>query len=171
MLQSTSEAMQGAMSELDTLPPSQRAEMVSKILGQTQAAQNKTGLDINRINAQNQIAAEQFNIGQSDRENIARGQNLLNYEGRTLLAKDKTEQDLRGYLDYNHRVSLNNFQNQQRLNLINSMFPDYSLDQYGMATNYDPSTEFSVQDRDVINRFIASQQTPVTTTGAEDIKV
>jgi hypothetical protein len=106
--------------------------------------------------------AEQFNIGQSDRENIAEGQNRLNFEARTLSGQAKTEQSLRNFLDYQHKVSLNNFQNSQKLNMLNSLFPDYQLDFYGNSVNYDPSTEWKLQNNDIKNSFL--QSAPITTT-------
>jgi hypothetical protein len=121
-------------------------------LASTGEQENQAIFQANVTNAQNISAAEQFNIGQADREDIARSQNLLNYEQRALTAKENTNIDLRNYLNFQSNKSLNNFQNQQRLNLINGMFPDFELDTYGMATNFDPSRKWSMEDRDTMLR-------------------
>jgi hypothetical protein len=140
-------------SQLDFLPPAQRAAAIASLNSTTQSAENEVIFNTNVANAQNQAAAEQFNIGQSDRENIAQGTNLLNFEGRSLTAKANTEADLREYLRYNHNVAMNNFSNTQQLNLISNLTPDYSLDYYGMGVNYDPYYDFQVKNNDNLNRL------------------
>ena len=43
---------------------------------------------------------------------------------------------------------MNNFQAQQRLNTINMLFPDYSIDTYGMGVGFDPSYINQIQNND-----------------------
>jgi hypothetical protein len=163
-LQAQSNARQEASKQLEGLPPSQRAAALANILAVSGEQENQAIFQANVTNAQNISNAEQFNIGQADREDIARSQNLLGYEQRALTAQDKTRQDLRNYLDFQSNKSLNNFQNQQRLNLINGMFPDFELDNYGMAVNYDPSRQWSVEDRDKMLRMnMPAYTSPVET--------
>ena len=163
-LQAINKSEQFAAQQLDALPPSQRAAALAVALGTTQESENKLILGTNIQNANNIIAAEQFNIGQSDKENIAQGNNMLNFEQRTLVGKANTERELRDYLTYNHNTALANFQNDQRLNLMNSLFPDYQIDFMGNV-NYDPSMTNQIQNTDEQNRYIAmSSQRPITTT-------
>lgn len=152
-LQSGAENRNFLASQIDFLPPAQRAAALSSLLSTTQSAENEAILGTNITNAQNISAAEQFNIGQSDRENIAQGSNLLNFEGRSLTAKAKTEADLREYLKYNHNVAMNKFSNDQQLNLISNLTPDYALDYYGMGVNYDPYYDFQIKNNDQLNRL------------------
>lgn len=165
------ESLRFATSQLEALPPSQRAAMLGSLLSKTQQSENTSGTEINRINAQNISAAEQFNIGQSDRENIAEGSNLLNFEGRTLTAQAKTEADLRNYLNYNHKVALNNFQNQQKLNLMNSLYPEFDLNYTGTGIEFDPNTLYQIRDNrnaQLVQNY--TQQSPVTTTDPDKIQ-
>lgn len=151
-LQAQANARQQVSQQLEALPPSQRAAALAQVLASTGEQENQAIFQANVTNAQNISAAEQFNIGQADREDITRTGNLLNYEQRALTAKENTNIDLRNYLNFQSNKSLNNFQNQQRLNLINGMFPDFELDTYGMATNFDPSRKWSIEDRDTMLR-------------------
>lgn len=169
-LQAINKSQQFASQQLDALPPSQRTAGIATILGATQEAENQAAFGANTANAQNMIAAEQFNIGQSDKENIMQGQNMLNFEQRTLKAKDQTNQDLRNYLNYNHNVAMQNFKDDQQLNLMNTLFPDYQADFYGNV-QYDPSTAFAVQDQDQRNQYInmVKGQNPITATDAPTI--
>jgi len=168
-LQAINKSQQFASEQLDALPPSQRAASLVTILGATQEAENQAAFGANTQNANNIIQAEQFNIGQSDRENIAQGQNMLSFEQRTLKAKAQTDLDLRNYLNYNHNTAMKNFENDQKQNLMNSLFPDYQIDFFGNV-NYDPSTINQVQDQDELRRYLAmSGQAPLTTTDAEDL--
>ena len=147
---------------MEALPPSQRAAALAQVLASTGEQENQAIFQTNVANAQNISSAEQFNIGQADREDLARSNNVLNYEQRALTAQDKTRNDLDNYLAFQSNKTLNNFQNQQRLNLINGMFPDFELDTYGMAINYDPSRKWSVEDRDKMLRMgMPSYTSPV----------
>ena len=163
-LQAQANVRQETSKQLESLPPSQRAAALANILATSGEQENQAIFQTNVANAQNISNAEQFNIGQSDREDIARSQNVLGYEQRALTAQDKTRQDLRNYLDFQSNKSVNNFQNQQRLNLINGMFPDFELDNYGMAVNYDPSRQWSVEERDKMLRMnMPAYTSPVAT--------
>ena len=162
-LQANANARQQATQQLEALPPSQRAAALAQVLASTGEQENQAIFQTNMANAQNISSAEQFNIGQADREDLARSNNVLNYEQRALTAQDKTRNDLDNYLAFQSNKTLNNFQNQQRLNLINGMFPDFELDTYGMAVNYDPSRKWSVEDRDKMLRMgMPSYTSPVT---------
>lgn len=145
-LQELSNQRQFIAEQLDGLPSSARASALASLLAGSQKAANQAILDVNRVNAQNQSSAELFNIGQSDREDIAEGNNALSFEARAMTAAGKTDEDIRNYFEYNKKVALNNWSNQQRLNLMSSLFPDYSLNYTGTAVDFDPESEFQLQN-------------------------
>lgn len=169
-LQAINKSQQFASQQLDALPPSQRAAALVTILGATQEAENQAAFGANTQNANNIIQAEQFNIGQSDRENLAQGQNMLSFEQRTLKAKAQTDLDLRNYLSYNHGVAMQNYAQDQRANLMNSLFKDYQMD-YNFNVQYDPEIENKIQNQDDAIAYLRALQgkAPVTTTDAETL--
>ena len=135
--------------QIDNVPDSQRAASYSNLLASTQEQANKSITATNRINAQNSQQAELFNISQADAEDQLRGINLQNYERLTQTAQAKTEKDVRDYFDFNRRVGLNNFQNQQNLNLLQTLTPDFELDIFGNTTNFNPSSNNQITERKV----------------------
>jgi hypothetical protein len=159
-LASSAANRQFGASQLKDLPAAQRVAGLQQMLATTGGIENKAILDKNRINAENQATTDQYNAGQRDRENIALGSNLLNFEGRSLTGKDKTENNLRNYINFRENESMNNFGVQQRFNTLNKLFPDYSIDAFGMGTDFDPSTNNQVQNNDNVQGIVnASNQT------------
>ena len=135
--------------QIDNVPDSQRASALSNLLAGTQEQANKAITSVNSINAQNQQAAELFNIRQADAEDQARGINLRQYEALAQTAVAKTEKDMRDFFDYNQRVAINNLKSQQRLNLISATAPDFELDVFGNAVNFDPSFDFQLNKKQI----------------------
>jgi hypothetical protein len=134
-------------SQLDSLPETQRAAVLANLLANSNKAVNQAATSANTINAQNQAAANQFNIGQSGQEELYEANNALNFEQRQMMARANTEEALRGYFDYNQRVAVTDFKNQQRLNLMNSLFPDYNLDFMGSSVNFEPNSEWTIDEQ------------------------
>ena len=153
-LASSAANRQFGASQLKDLPASQRVAGLQQILSNTGAQENQAILATNQMNVQNQASTDQYNAGQRDRENLALGQNLLNFEGRSLTAKDKTENNLRNYINFRENEAMNNFQVQQRLNTMNKLFPDYSIDSYGMGVGFDPSLAYQVQNNDNVQGIV-----------------
>lgn len=147
-LASSAANRQFGASQLKDLPASQRVAGLQQLLANSGAQENEAILATNRMNAENQANMDQYNAGQRDRENLALGSNLLSFEGRSLTGRDKTEQNLRNYINFKENESMNNFQVQQRLNTMNMLFPDQSINAYGMGVQYDPSYNFQVQNND-----------------------
>lgn len=137
---------QSVAETLSDLPSPARASALSTLLASSQKAANDAITGTNKINAQNESSAELFNIGQSDRENIAESNNRLSYEARALTAQAKTEEELRNYFEYNKEVALNNWANQQRLNLLSSLYPDYKLNTRGTAIDFAPESKLTLSD-------------------------
>ena len=84
------------------------------------------------------------NLGKEEKARLG---NLLSFEQRQLTAKAKTEEEVRNYYDQLQRINVNNFRNNQDLNLIDQLTPDFSLNRDGTAVEYDPEGEFKIQDR------------------------
>ena len=144
-IQEIADSRRFVQNQLEGLPDSQRAAALAGLLATSQASTNQAVTQVNTINAQNQSQAELFNIGQSDRENLAAGQNSLNYEARALRGRALAEEELRNWYDRNKTVALNNFKNQQQLNLLNSVFPDYQLNFMGTGVDYAPSYNYQLE--------------------------
>lgn len=135
-LQEISDQQSFVASQLDSLPDNQRTAAFTSLLAQGQKAANQAITSANVTNAQNISQAELVNIQQADKEEIYNLNNALSFEQRQLTAKAKSDEEMRRWLDYNRRVRVSNFQNQQRLNLLDSMFPQFDLDFSGMTVNY-----------------------------------
>jgi hypothetical protein len=146
-IQETAKQRNFIASQLQGLPEAQRASVLANLLASGNEAVNQAATNANMVNAQNQSQAELFNIGQSGQEQVYGLNNALNFEQRQLTARAKTEEELRNYYDFNRKVNLNNFQNNQKMNLLGSLYPDYSLDFFGSSINFDPQSPWAVQDR------------------------
>ena len=145
-LQQASDAIKEGVAALDHLPPNQRAAAIVAIQANAQKGINEAIHKANIVNAQNQASAELFNIGQAAQEQQARVNNLLSFESRQLTAKAKTEEEVRNYYDQLNRIAVNNFRNQQDLNMLQTLTPDYSLSPSGMSIDFTPEGEFKLQD-------------------------
>lgn len=147
-LTSSAANRQFGVSQAKDLPSNLRVGLISQLTANAGNEENKAILATNQINTQNQANTDQYNAGQRDRENIALGTNLLSFEGRSLMGKDKTDQNLRNYINFKENEAMNNFGVQQRLNTMNKLFPDYSIDSYGMGVGFDPSVNNQIQNND-----------------------
>lgn len=144
--QQADEALQFATAQLDHLPPAQKAAALAGLHANYQKGINDSIHKADVVNAQNQASAELFNIGQAAREEQAELGNLLSFEQRQFTAKAKTEEEYRRYFDELRRINTNDFRNQQNLNLLEGLTPDYDLDFSGAGVNYNPNSEFQLQD-------------------------
>jgi len=144
--------------QVSSLPESQRAAVLANLLASSQETINKASVQANTINAQNQSQAELFNIQQAGQEDIANVNNALDYERRQFTAKAKSDESIRQYYDYNRKINITNLQNNQKLNLLDSLFPDYDLDFFGASTNYNPKSEWAP----VVNNRPQQTTTPKT---------
>ena len=145
-IQETSKQRNFIASQLQGLPEAQRASVLANLLASGNEAVNQAATNAKMVNAQNQSQAELFNIGQSGQEQVYGLNNALNFEQRQLKARANTEEELRNYYDFNRKVNLNNFQNNQKMNLLGSLYPDYSLDFFGSSINFDPQSPWAVQN-------------------------
>ena len=152
-LQSSSDQMQVIASQLDSLPPSQRASALSSLLATTQASNNQAITNANMVNAQADQQAEVFNIGQFDR-NQQNGFNIKqNYVNKTEQAQAILEENMRNYFNFNQKVAMNNKAIDDRYNLMASIY-DYTPNFYGNQIQFDPNDEFQIQKRNDLARQI-----------------
>lgn len=124
--------------QLDQLPDSQRRAALANTLANTQENINKSTVQTNIANARNRQATEQFNIGQTNREEDARAGDLLNFERRQLTALAKTQADLDNYFDFNRRVKLGNFNTLSKINTLNNLYDNFNVGTFG-EVQFDPT--------------------------------
>ena len=134
-------------SQLESLPPSQRSAVLAGALATTSATESDAITKINQINAQNLTQTELFNIGQADRASIANAESTLNYEQRALRGLSNTQNEIHNDFMANREIYLNKHKEQINMNTINQLFPDVSLDNFGIGSKYDPSGNFQVADK------------------------
>lgn len=130
--------------QIGNLPEAQKAAVLANLMASSNKAANQAATAANVTNAQNLSQAELFNIQQSGNEQLYNLNNALSFEQRQLTAKAKTEEELRRFYDYNRKVNTTNFANNQKLNLLGNMFPDYQLDFMGAATEFAPQSEWDI---------------------------
>ena len=144
-LQEASDTRQFVADQLNGMPSAQRAAGMASLLASTQEGINKAIVDTNRINAANIAATEQFNTNISNDEQQLNAKNLYSYDQRALTAEAKTEEELRNWMDRNQKVALDNFRQQQRLNLYDASIPDYEINFMGLGVDYDPAYDWKVK--------------------------
>lgn len=135
--------------QLEGLPSSQRASVLANTVANAQKAESEAIMNATAQNAANFAAAEQYNIGKADQEEMANAQMRLNYEARVLRGLDNYEKDMFNYQMANRAIYLNQYQNQMNLNRLDQMFPDVSLDTFGIGYNYNPQGQFSFNKNEV----------------------
>lgn len=151
-LQEISDQQNFVSKQLSEIPDSQRASSLVALLAQSQDATNKAITNANIQNAENVSQAELFNINQADKEQLTNVNNALSFEQRQFTAKAKTEEELRRWLDFNRKVRLNNFQNQQKMNLLDGLFPQFDMDFSGMVVNYNGESGFDPETSRLANK-------------------
>ena len=146
-LQAISDSRQFTADQLADLNPMQRASALSQMTGAAMLNEARAIRDTNVMNAQNQTQADLFNIGQRDKEGLLEAQNALGYEARTFTALDKTDKNMRDWELYNNKQALAEYEYNRGLNLLDSIFPDYSPNFLGNRIMFDPSAPYSVDNR------------------------
>jgi hypothetical protein len=80
----------------------------------------------------------------------------LDFERRQYTARDRYDQNLRDWFLRNQKVALSDYDYNRKMNLVDSLFPDYTPNFYGNQIEFDPETEYSVQNRADILRTISN---------------
>lgn len=155
--QQLSNQLGAALEQVNSLPPNQRAAAIASMQSGTNESLNQAIVSTNQLNAQNQASAELYNIGQQGREQEANLRNALSFEQRQMMTKGNTEEQTRRYFDRLNSIALNRFQNDQQLNLIDAMSPDFSLDYTGTQVNFTPSYDWKLQDQNKIYQMMLAQ--------------
>lgn len=135
-----------ATQQIEGLPEAQKASVLANLMANANKAANQASTAANITNAQNIAQVELFNVQQAGNEQLYNLNNALSFEQRQLKAKANTEEELRNFYDYNRKVNNANFLNQQKLNLMGTLFPDYTLDFMGMAAEFAPVSDWQLSD-------------------------
>ena len=131
-------------SQMESLPPSQRAAMLSNLVATASSVESDAITKANQTNAQNLAQTEQFNLTQGDKETVANAESRLNYEQRALRGLSNTQNEIHNYFMANREIYLNNYKEQIRMNTLDQLFPDVSIDNFGIGAQYDPSYNFQI---------------------------
>jgi DNA polymerase IIIc chi subunit len=144
-MQELAEQRQFLADQIDSLPDNQRTGALMAFLANSQKTANQALQSANVINQQNYSKADFVNMQQADKEQMYGLNNALNFEQRQLTAKAKAEEEMKRYFDRLQTINVNDFKNQQRLNMLNSLFPQYDLDSFGMTVDYNGNTAFDAE--------------------------
>jgi hypothetical protein len=144
-IQTSNDIMRDVSRQLEGLPPQQRALVAAQMQAERGKQLNEAAYQANITNAQNLANTELFNIGQRDRQSEADIRNKLSFEQRQYTALANTQEEFKRYFDRLNDIRLNEYSINQNLNMINEMFPDYSLGASGMGVDYTPEGNFQVQ--------------------------
>jgi hypothetical protein len=129
-----------AQDSLEGLSPTQRAVALNNIYTQNQNATNQAISQAQIANANSQLQTDQFNIGQSAKEDITNLQNALNYEQRNLGGKARYEANLARYFNNIAEVDKQNWRDINNLNLLNARSDNFQTD----GTNFYRTQENSL---------------------------
>lgn len=138
--------------QLNNLPDSQRRVALANLTASSQENINKAITSTNIANAQNFQQTEQFNIGQSTREEDARATDMLSFEQRQLTALGKTQADIANYFDFNRKVQLGNYNTVNRLSILDDIYENYNFNPNG-GIEFDSSTSAPLYVPDTVSRI------------------
>jgi hypothetical protein len=137
-VQATNDIMRDVSRQVQDLPPQQRALVMSQMQAERGKQLNDAAFQANVTNAQNLANTELFNIGQRDRQSEADIRNKLSFEQRQYTALANTQEEFKRYFDRLNDIRLNEYSINQNLNMLNQIYPDYSLESTGMSIEYTP---------------------------------
>nr|DAI89617.1 MAG TPA: hypothetical protein [Caudoviricetes sp.] len=145
---------------LNSLPDAQRAAAIAQVQANTQAQLNNV---IGQVAGQNQASTFQANAANAQiqaREEDARANDLLSYEGRILKADAITQQNLRNYYNTAQKVNLGNYNTVNSVNLINSMYDNARYTPDGVAmTNLDLAANYGNAPQDEYQKLLDAKRT------------
>ena len=120
-----------------SLPETARAAVLSNAMATTQQNLNNTIGQIQLANQQNEMQTEQFNIGQSNMEENARAQDLLNFEQRQLMAYENTMRDYNDWFEKVQNNRMREWETRNRMAQINQLTDNYKTDIFGRTRELD----------------------------------
>ena len=145
---------------LNSLPDAQRASAIAQVQANTQAQLNNV---IGQVTGQNQASTFQANAANAQiqaREEDARANDLLSYEGRILKADAITQQDLRNYYNTARKVNLTNYNTVENVNRMNQFYANSQLTPQGVqSTNLDLAGDYINVPIDRYNQLADAENT------------
>ena len=138
-----------AADNIASLPETQRAAVLANMMASTQQGLNNVIGQTALANQQNEMQTEQFNIQQSNNEENARAEDLLNFEQRQLMAWENT---LRDYNDWFEKVQQNRMlerQTENQVALLNQLNEHYKYDINGRLVAVDNGERFTLSKTNV----------------------
>lgn len=142
-IQELSDGFQELNSQLDSLPPSQRAAVLASGTATLQSQRTEAESRANEINSANRQRAEEFNINQFDKYQGANNAFKQNFNNSMEKASALREESLSNYFDFNQKVALNNKAIDDKYNLLGSIF-DFEMNRQGNQIEYAPNSEFKL---------------------------
>ena len=91
------------------LTPQQQEALLAQGLSSSQLASNDAIGKVEMANQQNQFQADQFNIGQTAKEDISNAEYRQDYQNKTLGSLNAYERDLRNFYNQDYLDRVNNF--------------------------------------------------------------
>lgn len=148
------------------LPQAQRSAFLAETLGSSMRAESDAITKASQINAQNQSQADLYNANAYNQEQQYNNAMRADYERRVLRGLDVTEQNFRNGMAFLHNAFLEDWNRQMQLNTLDSMTPDISIDNYGVAGYYNPQRPYQLSEQQLLAEQVmrASQQQPVLPT-------
>lgn len=147
------------------LPQAQRAAFLAETLNSSMMAESDAITKANQINAQNQANADLKNIELYMKEQDYNNAMRDNYEKRVLRGLDVTEQNFRNSMAFLHNAFLEDLNRQMQLNTLDSMYPDVSIDDYGIAGYYNPDSLYQFRDQLIAEKVMnENKRTPTLPT-------
>lgn len=138
-----------AADNIASLPETQRAAVLANMMASTQQGLNNVIGQTALANQQNEMQTEQFNIQQSNNEENARAEDLLNFEQRQLMAWENT---LRDYNDWFEKIQQNRMlerQTENQVALLNQLNEHYKYDINGRLVAVDNGERFTLNKTNV----------------------
>lgn len=102
------------------LTPQQQEALLAQGLSSSQLASNDAIGKVEMANQQNQFQADQFNIGQTAKEDISNAQFRQQYEQKVLGSLNAYERDLRNFYTQDYLDRAQKFKDIENLNLLNA---------------------------------------------------
>lgn len=150
---------------LNFLPENQKASAMANMLGTSQASANQAIGQTTVANTQTQGQIDQYNAGQSDKEQLMNINLAKDYETKMLGAERNTSIDLRRFYNQLNAENRQNFADVSNLNLVNAMTPNYQTNGSDVYFNNAPvNVNNSVVDPEIIKIYKETEGNPALRT-------
>ncbi len=117
------------------LPDYLRAAQGAALTANANEGTNKVIADVNKFNSQAKYSADVFNQGQRDKNVDVRFADAMDFERKTLMAKNNTEQDWRGFYNRLAENQSRNWDTVNKFNSYNALNPDVQFTGQGYEVN------------------------------------